>query len=117
MRLRDLPKNMHQTVHPFPWLFGREQQGDEYARQLLDTEVAGRFVWDGGHIVYVQPLGSWYVVAEVSRNGRQPDRALVRNEDLARRALGAQWIGTRNVEGVRELLQMPEHPVPSTSIF
>ena len=62
MLLRELPITKYQTVHPFPWLFAREKQGDLNAAYLLDQEVSHRYVWSGGLLIYVQDSGNWDVI-------------------------------------------------------
>jgi len=68
MLLRNLPIADNQTVHPMPWLFAREQDETHEAHQAairaLDSEVAQKFVYQGGMLIYVATSGNWIVVAE-----------------------------------------------------
>lgn len=120
MLLRDLPKNSiaDKTVHPFPWLFGREAQGDLDAIALLDTEVGDRFVFNGGTLVYVRSSGTWDSVAELPRRDSPRGRTHIRNRGLAVKALDADWVGgdAEALALVAEALQPPAE-LPNDSFF
>lgn len=71
MLLREIPKS-NLNPHPYPWLFAREQQGDERSKNLLNLEVSEKFVCvDGGTLIYVPISGNWVDVASFHPKGWQ----------------------------------------------
>ena len=90
MKLRQLPINRYQTVHPYPWLFAQESSGDAKAKLLLDTEVASKFVYSGGILIWVGSNGNWDVAAEFSM--KENARLHIRHKELWNKANPASII-------------------------